>query len=132
MEVIKYRENHIKIDKPILLYKALLNAGEAMGLTNADIADVVGLKQDQMNGIINPESKEGTLALYLIRSYRSLYSLVDGDEEEMKLWMHGQNTATGGIPAQQVKCSEELVHVMKYLEDMSQKKDALLKNNEQI
>ena len=120
------QKNHIKMDKSILLYKALFNAGETLGLTNADIADVVGLKLNQMNGEINPETKSGTLALYLIRSYRSLYSLVGGDKEEMKLWMHGQNTATGGIPAQQIKCITDLVHVMEYLETMSQKKLPLM------
>ena len=125
------QENHIKMNKSIVLYKALFNAGEKMGLTNADIADIVGLKKNQMNGVINPESTSGTLALYLVRSYRSLYSLVGGDKEEMKIWMHGQNSATGGIPAQQVKCITDLVHVMEYLETMSQKKLPLI-NSYQI
>jgi len=42
------------MDKSVVLYKVLFNAGEAMGLSNAD---VVGLKQEQMNGVINSESK---------------------------------------------------------------------------
>ena len=71
-----------------------------------------------MNGIIDPKSKSGVLAVYLIRSYRSLYTLVDGDKEEMKLWMNGHNTGTGGIPAEQIKDIVGLVHVMEYLEGM--------------
>ena len=105
-------------DQQAILYRALSNACNEIGLTSSDISDVIGLELHHMNGIIDPKSKSGVLAVYLIRSYRSLYTLVDGDKEEMKLWMNGHNTGTGGIPAEQIKDIVGLVHVMEYLEGM--------------
>jgi len=106
-------------DQKAILYRALSNAYKEIGLTSSDVNSVIGLDLHNMNDIIDPESKSGVLALYLIRSYRSLYTLVDGDKEEMKLWMRGYNTGTGGIPAEQIKDIVGLVRVMEYLEGMA-------------
>lgn len=106
------------LDKAEVLSTATLSAGKALGLTQAVIAQVIGRNRTRLSNSINPNSKTGTLALYLIRIYRSLYGLVDGDEEEMKLWMNGSNMGTGGIPAEQIKDVASLVHVMEYLDAM--------------
>lgn len=106
------------VDKTEILSYAVLNAGKALGLTQAAIAQVIGRNRTRLVDAINPASKTGTLAIYLIRIYRSLYGLVDGDGEEMKLWMTGSNIGTGGVPAEQIKDIAGLVHVMEYLDAM--------------
>ena len=118
-----------------VLGKAFLNAGDIMGLTlselsqiiNCDISPPVQLSAvetvwfncdiSQLNQIA-PKSNEGTRAIYFIRLYKKLYELLNGDEEEMKLWMKGYNTGTCGIPSQQLQESDTdgLKHVMEYLE----------------
>jgi hypothetical protein len=108
-----------KNDSSALLSKAFLNAGKRLSFTTPELSHIVDCDISQVN-FINPESKAGIRALYFIRAYKKLYSVLGGDEEEMKLWMKGENTGTGGIPAQQVQEEDiaGLVQVMEYLEAM--------------
>lgn len=88
-----------------------------MGLTSSELSHVASCDISQLDRI-NPESKEGIRVLYFLRSYKKLYGQLNGDEEEIKLWMRGHNTGTGGIPAQQVQEQDitGLENVMRYLE----------------
>lgn len=100
-----------------VLGKAFLNAGDIMGLTLSELSQIINCDISQLNHI-SPKSNEGTRAIYFIRLYKKLYELLNGDEEEMKLWMKGYNAGTGGIPSQQLQESDTdgLTHVMEYLE----------------
>lgn len=88
-----------------------------MGMSSSQLDNVLIFSTSELNKI-DPESNAGLRALYFIRIYKKLYGKVSGDEEEMKLWMNGENKGTGGIPAQQVQEEDiaGLVRVMKYLE----------------
>ncbi|ADC72581.1 hypothetical protein TK90_2091 [Thioalkalivibrio sp. K90mix] len=100
-----------------VLREALVNAGKALGLTQADLGDVVGRgRTDISRGNIDPASKPGELALLLIRCYRALYVLTGGDAAAMKHWMHTQNHHTGGVPAEQIRTVQGLVGVLEYLD----------------
>ena len=104
-------------DPAAVLTKALLNAGDYLGLTKAELGTAIGKDRTVFSrGKIAPETKAGELALMLIRCYRSLYALVGGDREQMKHWMHTPNTHTGGVPAEQVESVQGLVRVMEYLD----------------
>lgn len=109
---------HNHVDNAQVLSKATLNAGKALGLNQSEIAHVIGRTRQRLADGINPESKTGQLAQYLIRVYRSLFALVGGDGEEMVLWMQGENLGTGGVPAEQIKNIAGLVRVMEYLDAM--------------
>jgi len=102
-----------------LLSKAFLNAGKLMGLTSSELSRVISCDISQLN-TINPESDEGLRATYFIRSYEKLYGLLSGDKEEIKMWMKGYNSGTGGIPLQQIQEQDisGLTQVLKYLEAM--------------
>ncbi|MFK5948926.1 MAG: MbcA/ParS/Xre antitoxin family protein [Methylococcales bacterium] len=106
------------IDDAALLSKATLNAGKSLGLKQTDISEIIGKSRSRLSDGIDPKSNTGKLALYLVRIYRSLYALVSGDNEEMVLWMKGENKGTGGIPIEQIKDISGLVHVMEYLDAM--------------
>lgn len=101
-----------------LLTKALQNAGRIMGLSQSDLAAVIGMDRSVFSRGINPVSKAGELALLLIRAYRSLYVLVGGKPEDIKHWFHTPNRHLGGIPAEHVKRTDGLVHVVEYLDAM--------------
>lgn len=101
-----------------VLTKALINAGRIMGLSQAELGQVIGMDRSVLNRGLNPASKSGELALLLIRAYRSLYVLVGGKPEEIKHWFHTENRHTGGIPAEQVKQAAGLVRVVEYLDAM--------------
>ncbi|WP_038053401.1 MbcA/ParS/Xre antitoxin family protein [Thioalkalivibrio sp. ALJ1] len=100
-----------------VLREALVNAGKALGLTQAVLGEVIGRgRTDISRGNIDPASKPGELALLLIRCYRALYVLTGGDAAAMKHWMHTQNDHTGGVPAEQVRTVQGLVAVLEYLD----------------
>ncbi|MBD3619086.1 MAG: DUF2384 domain-containing protein [Chromatiales bacterium] len=106
-----------KADPRAVLTKALLNAGQALGLSQADLGRVVGKDRSVFSrGQLDPASKSGELALLLIRCYRSLYALMGGDEAQMRHWMHTHNHHTGGVPAVQLRTVEGLVRVAGYLD----------------
>ena len=108
-----------EIDKASVLAEALLNAGKHLGMSQADLGEVIGKDRSAVSrGRIDPASKPGELALLFIRCYRALYVLVGGADEQMKHWMHTKNSHTGGVPAQQVKSVQGLVAVLEYLDAM--------------
>ncbi len=105
------------VDRAEVLKKALLNAGRALGLTQAELAAAIGKDRSTLaRGRIDPDSKTGELALLLIRCYRSLYALMGGDQEHMRHWMHTQNLHTGGVPAEQIRSVQGLMQVLLYLD----------------
>lgn len=109
--------NNASKDKAMVLAKATLNAGRGLGLSQARIGRVVGKDRSTLSRSgVDPDSQSGQLALLLVRCYRSLYALMDGNEEQMKHWMHTPNRHTGGIPAEQVLSVAGLVHVCDYLD----------------
>lgn len=100
-----------------VLAEALLNAGRALGLTQAELGTVVGKDRTAVSrGRIEPASKAGELALLLIRCYRALFVLVGGDTVQMRHWMHTANRHTGGVPAEQIRTVEGLTRVTGYLD----------------
>ena len=101
-----------------VLSKAVINAGKALGMSQAQIGIVIGKDRTSISRGIDPDSKSGELALLLIRCYRSLFVLVGGNSDDMKHWMVTQNKHTGGVPAQQVQTVQGLNHVLEYLDAM--------------
>lgn len=99
------------------LAKALLNAGKALGLTQADVGAIVGRDRTALHrGSLDPASKQGELALLLIRVYRSLYALVGGQSQDLQHWMHTANHHVGGVPAERVRSVQGLTTVVAYLD----------------
>ena len=67
---------------------------------------------------LDPESKEGELALLFVRMYRSLDALMGGDDDKSRSWLHAENEHLGGIPAKRIRTVEGLVDVVQYLDAM--------------
>ncbi|AKJ94354.1 XRE family transcriptional regulator [Thioalkalivibrio versutus] len=100
-----------------VLREALVNAGKALGLTQAELGEVIGRgRTDISRGNVDPASKPGELALLLIRCYRALYVLTGGDASAMKHWMQTHNHHIGGVPAEQIRTVQGLVGVLEYLD----------------
>lgn len=104
------------IDPESVLSQALLNAGADLGLTREALGRVIGRDRTRLKDGVRPDSKAGELALLLIRVYRSLFALVDGDKTIMAHWMHTPNRGTRGVPAQQVQSVQGLTTVVEYLD----------------
>lgn len=110
------------LEKPVVspdrvLAKAVLRAAEQLGLSQSQLAEVLGMHRTGISRMkskqsLAPESKQGELALLLVRIARSLYTLTGGDHEWSRHFMVSPNQLTGGIPAEQLKSIQGLVSVM--------------------
>ena len=103
-------------DAAQILSKAVLNAAKALGLTQEELGRILGRDRTSIARGLNPASKAGELALYLIRCYRSLYVVVGGKTENIRHWFATPNHHTNGVPKEQVKHIQGLVRVLEYLD----------------
>lgn len=105
-------------DAAEVLTKAVFNAGKALGLTQAEVGEVIGRERTGLRRGLDPGSKAGELALLLIRCYRSLFMLVGGDNKAMQDWLHTENYHLGGVPRKKINNITGLLHVTEYLDAM--------------
>src|SRR6187399_463119 len=106
-----------------VLTKALLRAADLLAVRQRDLAAILGSSEASVSRLnqerrLEPESKEGELALLFLRAYRSLDALVGGDTAAAREWLHADNTHVGGIPAERIRTVEGLVDVVRYLDAM--------------
>lgn len=113
-----------KVDPAQVLARATARASALLGLTGASLARTIGLSEPTVSRIIrgdksiDPKSKEGELALLLVRVYRSLDPLVGTDDQKRIAWMRSYNRALGGVPADLVERADGLVATLNYLDGM--------------
>lgn len=105
-------------DEASVLAQGTRNAARGLGLTQTDLGAIIGRDRSRIRDGIDPGSKSGELALMLVRCYRSLFALVDGDETQMRQWMESPNRGTGGVPRDQVRSVQGLAIVLGYLDAM--------------
>ena len=111
-------------DPALVLTKATLRAAAQLGLSNADLACVIGVSEASASRLktyarmIGPDTKEGELALMLVRVFRSLDPLVGGNENKRIAWMESYNKALLGIPRQVIRKADGLVRTLSYLDGM--------------
>lgn len=65
---------------------------------------------------LDPKSKQGELALLVIRIAMALDALTDGDKKWIQHFMHSHNKMTRGVPAEQIATIEGLMSVLRYVE----------------
>lgn len=110
-------------DRAAVLTKALLRAAARLELRNRELARVIGTSEasvSRLSGarLVDPDTKEGELALLLLRLYRSLDALVGGDDAKARAWLRAPNDHLGGTPAERIGHAEGLVSVVQYLDAM--------------
>lgn len=111
------------IDAGPVLARAVLAAAERLGLRNRALAQVIGSSEASVSRLqrgrgLEPDTKEGELALLFLRLFRSLDALVGGDEGKAREWLHAENVHLAGIPAARIRTVEGLVDVVQYLDAM--------------
>ena len=106
-----------------VLAKAAISAAERLGLRHKQLAEIIGTSEASISRLrsgrgLDPDRKEGELALLFLRVYRSLDTLVGGDDVKARNWLHAANDHVGGIPAERIRTVEGLVDVVQYLDAM--------------
>ncbi|WP_133127183.1 antitoxin Xre/MbcA/ParS toxin-binding domain-containing protein [Legionella nagasakiensis] len=111
-------------EKELVLTKAIVNLTHFYDLTGKDLSDLIGIspagatRLHQGKKCISPYTKEGEMALLLLRIYRSLNSLVGNNHDKAKQWLNSQNDYFGRKPIDQMKTISGLVDVVYYLDAM--------------
>jgi hypothetical protein len=106
-----------------VLAKAAVSAAGRLGLRSKQLAEIIGTSEASISRLrggrgLDPDRKEGELALLFLRVYRSLDTLVGGDDGKARDWLHASNDHIGGIPAERIRTVEGLVDVVQYLDAM--------------
>jgi hypothetical protein len=108
--------------KNIIITKATVRAADRLGLTGVLLSNIIGVSEANIsrmrNGkyIIPENSKVSELSILLLRVFRSLDAIVDGDENTTKSWMKNVNTALGDAPINKIVTVQGLIDVLTYLD----------------
>ena len=106
----------------LVVTKAALRAAARLGVSNKDLARIVGLSEASVSRMgtgaytLGPGDKAFELAVLFVRLFRSLDAIVHGDETVARAWMASPNTALGGTPLDLVQTVPGLVHALAYLD----------------
>lgn len=109
-------------DAPAVLTKAVLRTAILLGIGTAGLRKVLGVSESSIARLssggrtIDPASKEGELALLLVRLYRSLDALVGGDAQQRAAWLSSHNRALNGRPVDLIATTAGLVTTVAYLD----------------
>ena len=106
------------------LAEAVLKTANLLGLSNTQLAAVMGLdlmsmNQNEFSAVLEPTSSQGKTGLLLIRLYQSLSTLTGGDSEWIDYFMNAFNTATDGVPIQQIQTRAGLEKVLMVVEALN-------------
>ncbi len=104
-----------------VLAKALLSASEQLGLQATELASILGVHRTAISRLkkkccLDPQSKQGEIALLLVRMARALFALTGGDAHWTHHFMRTHNKVTGGIPVEQVASIQGLVRVLQFVD----------------
>ena len=103
-----------------LVAQACGRAAQVLGLSKEEISAVVGKHRTTIDRTgLDPKTKEGELALLLLRVYRSLHALCGGDRDLMRHWMEQPNHHLNAQPPRLLLSSiEGLSRVANYLDGL--------------
>ena len=111
-------------DPATVLSKAVVRAADALGVSQKSLAATLGISESSVsrlvrgNRAVDPETKEGELAVLFVRLFRSVDALVGGDESKARSWITADNHHLGGVPAERIRTVTGLMHVTQYLDAM--------------
>lgn len=104
-----------------VLANAVHNVKRMLALASDDLAAIIGVHRNTLarflkEQALDPGSKEGELALLLIRVYRALYALNGGNLDAMQHWLRTQNRHLQAVPLEAMKTVMGLSQVVQYLD----------------
>ncbi len=104
-----------------VLTKAVLRAAQALAVRQKALAAILGVSEATVSRLgrtkeLDPDSKEGEIALLFVRLFRSLDTLVGGDVHKARAWLRAENAHLGGIPAERIATVAGLVDAVSYLD----------------
>ena len=102
--------------------KATLRAADRLAIKNNALAKIVGVSEPTITRmrrgayVLDNGNKAFELALLFIRLYRSLDSIVDGNDDVARSWISNNNLALRGRPLDLIQSVSGLTNVIQYLD----------------
>ena len=102
--------------------KAVVRSAERLGVSNRLLGRIVGLSEASVSRMahgryaLTAGEKPYELSLLFIRLFRSLDTIVGGDEATARAWLRNENLALGGAPIALIETVPGLVSVLAYLD----------------
>ena len=106
-----------------VLTRAVAETVRRLQLRSTEVTSIIGVSQPTVSRLLNGKfqlaegAKSWELAAHLVRLYRSLSSMVGGDDELARAWLKSANEAFGGrTPLEAIRSVEGLVHACDYVD----------------
>jgi antitoxin Xre/MbcA/ParS-like protein len=102
--------------------KAVLRAAGRLGISNKVLGRIIGLSDASVSRMgsgayaLAPGDKPFELAVLVLRLFRSLDAITNGDEAVARVWLENENPALDGQPLALIQSVQGLVHVVGYLD----------------
>jgi Protein of unknown function (DUF2384) len=121
MPVITERAG-VRPSPAVVLTKAVLSAADKLGVSQAALALILGVSEAQVSrmrkggAVLQAKAKEFELGVLFVRLFRSLDTIVGGDEAVAREWLANQNLALDAKPAEKIRTIAGLTDVIAYLD----------------
>jgi hypothetical protein len=108
--------------KAAVVSKAVLRSADRLGVSNRLLARIIGISEASVSRMargqfaLDSGEKPYELSLLFIRLFRSLDSIVGGDEATARAWLRNENLALGDKPITMIETVPGLVNVLAYLD----------------
>lgn len=110
-------------ERAAVLSQAIAQVAARLEIGPTEMGQIVGVSQPTASRLLHGDyqlkesAKEWELAAHLLRLYRSLFSLVGGDEALARGWLRSANAAfLGQHPIDVIKRIDGLLNVCDYLD----------------
>ncbi|GHT97582.1 hypothetical protein FACS1894154_01260 [Betaproteobacteria bacterium] len=106
-----------------VLSQALTQLAAKLDIGPTEIGQIIGVSQPTASRLLDgsyllrESAKEWELSAHFVRLYRSLFSLVGGNDSLAKGWLRSENDAfSGQTPIKLIKRIDGLLNVCEYLD----------------
>lgn len=112
-----------RADRSRVLTQAVAETATRLKLKSTELMHIIGVSQATASRLLNGKfllaeaTKPWELGTHLVRLYRSLSTMVGGDDELARSWLKSANQAFGGrTPLEVLGRVEGLVHACDYVD----------------
>ena|SRR5579863_2283543 len=106
----------------MVLSKAVIRAAAFLDLPNKIVARAIGLSEASVSRlksgtyVVSRDTKTFELAQLFVRLFRSLDSIMGGDDEASRSWMRTHNIVLGERPIELIQKISGLLTVLQYVD----------------
>ena len=113
----------VAVSRSSVLTQAVVDTARRLEIGPTEVGRIIGVSQPTASRLLKGDyalkesAKEWELSAYLVRLYRSLFSLVGSDDQLARGWLRSANAAFAGAePIALIKRVDGLIHVCDYLD----------------